>query len=55
MFGSVILENPWKNEFLDYVKATEKELFILTPFFDKFTLDQVLERVRTNVNLSNLV
>jgi hypothetical protein len=47
----VILENPWEHEFLKWVKATKKELFILTPFFDKYALDQILKEAHPTVKL----
>lgn len=46
-----ILENPWEHEFLKCVKATKKELLILTPFFDKYALDQILKEAHPNVKL----
>jgi hypothetical protein len=50
-----VLENPWRYKLLNHVKNAKREILIVTPFFDKDTIDQILENRRPDVKLRFLL
>lgn len=50
-----IIETPWRNKLLTYVRSTRKELVICAPYFSKHVVDQIFKRCRSTVQIRFLL
>jgi phosphatidylserine/phosphatidylglycerophosphate/cardiolipin synthase-like enzyme len=49
--GSIeILENPWRNKLMEDVRKTNKELLLVTPYFSKDVIKEILRNRKQSVN-----
>jgi len=46
-----IIENPWLNRFYNYVKDTQEELFVVTPFFSETIIREIVNHSSPLVRL----
>ena len=50
-----IIETPWLNYFYHFVKSTQKELFVVVPFFSKKVIEKIVTYARPEVKLRFLL
>jgi len=50
-----IIETPWLNRFYNFIKETQEELFIVTPFFSKKIIQELLRYTQLRVKIRFLL